>query len=563
MSIDEASIQEELKEAFGLSEDPFSARVNAFYDGAQRLHNLETIRHLSIFGDMVLLLSGDHGSGKTTIIERFSKNFSDEIQIVRLSAGGGSERIHSVLRLAAISGLEVSPKEPYRDVLEHLVDQFTLSFEKTGKRTLLIIDDAHALPEQELSLYLQVIAPLDAESGVVLMLSGLPSLTSIVNGFEHPDQREWLHQIQLKPLSSEEVHEYLRCRLEAAGFVGEAVVSDAKLKQLAKLAQGNPASINNYFALVALGKTEVSEERDDIRSGVPQAALFSIALLIVFSFVFVSYQHGFFEFDTEDKSVQEVLGAQELATLKQKEQRLARIERAIEQVQRPGQMPVQVDGGLPGTASLSVSSAEEESRRLAETEMDGSSILPEEVSRVVSDIREESLTSGELVSESISPEQGSAAITQADEGSTRALEVSEPLSSQDDELVEGKLDADTPLPAESQSDLPVAPTKVEKPYFRPATWVLAQNDSAYTAQVLGSYNETTAEKFVRRHVEEAPALFYIESRYKGKPWYVVLYGVYPGKLAAKSAIDGAHAPIRKQKPWLRSYKGLKESLPPS
>lgn len=552
MSIDDASLLTELKETFGLNEDPFSARVNAFYDGAQRRHNLETIRHLSIFGDMVLLLTGDHGSGKTSLIEQFSKCFSDEIEIVRLSAGGGSERIHSVVRLAAISGLEVSQKEPYRDVLEHLVDQYTASFEKNGKRTLIIIDEAHALPEGELSLYLQVIAPLDPEAGVVLLLAGLPSLTSFVTDYEHPDQREWLHQVQLKPLAPAEVDEYLRCRLEAVGFVGHDVVSEEKLAQLVSLAQGNPQSINDYFALVALGKTGGMNTESGDRSNVPQLALFSIALLIVASFLFVSYQHGFFDIEQKDMTAEKQFEVQDLDTLKQKEQRLARIERAIEQTQGSGVSPTISDLEMrDGSIVANTESADLAHEQATVTELD---------------IREADSVEDNPETEKNDSvaERSEASVADSEHSDETELHESAGLAGAKSPV--SATPSEVMLPDQSnvvaENIVPEVESGADKPYSRSAKWVLEQSDSAYTAQVLGSYNESTAIKFVKRHIEDASALFYIESRYKGKPWYIVLHGVYPDKSEASSAVKGAARPVRQQKPWLRSYKGIKESLPP-
>ena len=58
MSDQESLLTEQLKQHFDLHIDPFSPLNKVFYEGGQRHHNLETLRHMSIFGDMVLLLTG-------------------------------------------------------------------------------------------------------------------------------------------------------------------------------------------------------------------------------------------------------------------------------------------------------------------------------------------------------------------------------------------------------------------------------------------------------------------------------------------------------------------------
>ena len=559
MAIEDDSLLPELKERFGLNEDPFSARLKVFFDGAQRRHNLETLRHLSIFGDMVLLLTGDHGAGKTTLIEQFAGNFADEVQVISLSAGTGSERISSIVRLAALSGMDISPKDPHRDVLEHLVDRFTEAFEKNGKRVLVIIDDAHALPHDELELYLQVMASLDAESGVALLLAGLPSLTASVSTYEHPDKEEWLHQVQLKPLNAMEVKEYVQCRLEAAGYVGSDVLSDQQLSQLVDLAQGNPGSVNDYFALVALGKTEGVAPARTGDHRVPHMALVSIAVLIAFSFLFVSYQHGFFDFEVADQD--KVSGEQQsLNALKLKEERLAKIEQAIEQV---SDAPMVVEEAPKMVVASSSEPEERGATNTQEVKLSAKSdqIEGEENKSALADISTEvSPVRNEGVADTISEPESTQAVSTviSKPKDQKEVEISPVAEAQRAEAT--KTDASKVSDAAKKDQGPPQSVKV-KPYYQADKWVNAQQDSAYTAQILGSYNEQTAINFIKSNIGKAPELYYIESRYKGKPWYIVLLGSHPSKSEARKAVDTSVSSIRKQKPWLRSFKGIKDSLP--
>ena len=64
----DAARLEQFKEKLGLNADPFSARQAVFYEGAQRKHNLEVIRHMAGFGDLVMALIGERGTGKSYLI---------------------------------------------------------------------------------------------------------------------------------------------------------------------------------------------------------------------------------------------------------------------------------------------------------------------------------------------------------------------------------------------------------------------------------------------------------------------------------------------------------------
>ena len=77
---------EQLKSTFGLHEDPFSPRLDVFYEGGQRGHALEVLRHMSVFGDMVLALMGEQGAGKTHLIAEFSRQHSQSITLLMSNA---------------------------------------------------------------------------------------------------------------------------------------------------------------------------------------------------------------------------------------------------------------------------------------------------------------------------------------------------------------------------------------------------------------------------------------------------------------------------------------------
>ncbi|WP_369820665.1 SPOR domain-containing protein, partial [Oleiphilus sp. HI0125] len=75
----------------------------------------------------------------------------------------------------------------------------------------------------------------------------------------------------------------------------------------------------------------------------------------------------------------------------------------------------------------------------------------------------------------------------------------------------------------------------------------------YTLQVLGSYNESTAQRFVESN--QLPDLYYVRSTYKGKAWFVVLYGRFESAFDARSA--DLPDVVASQKPWVRSVDGLR------
>lgn len=541
--------------------------MSVFYDGAQRKHNLEILRHMAIFGDMVLLLTGDSGTGKSTLIDRFARDFSDEINITVLAAGKGVERVNSIERLATLSGLELQGRHPPRDLLEHLVDKFSEQYQRSGKRSLIVVDDAQALPDDELAIYLNVMSSLEPESGSALLLVGLPSLTNALANFNHPDRDEWFHQVQLKPLTEADTLDYLRCRLKAVGYSGEELLSASQLSQLSEAANGNPGAINKLFPMVALdrGAPELGPTVGANKGA--QTALYAIAFSLALAFAFLSYQHEVFTFDGESLTSDPELGQTESegpALGGSKEERLARIEKALQDSDSE-------QGALPDTI-VPESSEVLEALEVQSTDQQGSSEvsdegLSDEPSGAVDEAGSSTVESEGSVSVDVAVKRMPESATGSNTGSK------EPQLPSSIESENASITGTTPAQVSSvreksnnatEGDSQAANRAPEasppKGTFRSASWVKAQPDSHYAAQVLGSYSETTAKRFAQRLSGSDEQVVYIRSLYKGKAWFVVLYGQFQDKAEAKQKMAAAPPEVKKQKPWLRSFAGLKSSL---
>lgn len=555
----DAELIQELVNRYGLNGNPFGPRADAFYEGAQRKHNLEVLRHMAIFGDMVLVLTGEHGAGKTALLQQFSKEFAQDVNVSLLMAGTGTDNTNSIERLATISGLELPGQYPARDKLEHLIDQFSELFQRSGKRSLIIIDDAHLLSDDELTIYLAVMSSLEPESGCTLLLSGLPSLTAVCTHYKHPDRDEWYHQVQLKPLSQDDTLEYLICRLNAVGYQGDGeVLSSAQLKQLSQSAKGLPAAINSLFPLVALNRGVDAEAQAKPADRAAKLTLFSIAFVLLLAFGFLAYQNGMIPSVTDSKgadalpsesslkgkgvpdggqSIEELLSEQEPVEKNEAVgDRLAQIEQALKTVKR---------------------FREEEVVGALETESDSLNAVGE--NQVVT---EEAVTSRLSGSEAT---LGSTAVTETSEALLQAEgqdAAVEPIPDSNpkpksNEQTEGRL---AEVSVNPKADLNSVQAKPDSKYYRDRSWLLSQTDSHYSAQVLGSYSEKTARRFAEKLAKSGDPVVYVLTKRKGREWFIVLYDVYASKAAAQEGVAKARQEVRKQTPWIRRFSAIKSSL---
>ncbi len=552
----------QLQQKYGLTRNPFARSLDVFYEGAQRQHNLETIRHLAIFGDMVLLLTGEKGSGKTQLIEWFARRHAEDVDLHIINAKSSSDQSGVIDRLAALVSVP-SNSDSSEQLLSHVIRRYESLFRKNAKRNFVVIDDADLLSQSELGSLVSGFKALPAESGAVLMLSGSPELLDRVQSGEESTSEEWLHQIHLKPLNREDVLEYLELRLNAAGARDDFGFTESQLEQLVMMGKGLPGRINRVCVGVMLGEDlfQPTTSTPAKRDGVTRLVLPGIVAILLVSFLFVSYQHGLLDFEggqadsaqleQPDDSSSEIQQESDAAKLMA---RLAQIDEAIEKTNLSG--AASDTETLDDTPVVEVS----ENNLGEEIKSGGAEELPESVSAPVLEglNLSQAAESDRAVSvDEANPEGEGLADSQGDEYTA------EPTV--DDVFYNSAVENTKPVksPASMQVTKSVAEASPKKErFFRDKSWVESQSPSDHSLQVLGTYNIETARGFINRApASDQSSLFYLKTVYKGQTWYVVMYGQYASKEEARRTSIQSSEYIRAQKPWIRSFAGILNTYP--
>jgi len=123
----------------------------------------------------------------------------------------------------------------------------------------------------------------------------------------------------------------------------------------------------------------------------------------------------------------------------------------------------------------------------------------------------------------------------------------------------------TQMPAAKPSKAPMRKASVQKAQRsglrRPLRedWLLKQRASSYTIQLVGLQDEKSIAMFLRRHPVPDPVAYYRTKR-NNKPWFPVLYGVYPDKKMAAQARDNLPEKLRKSGVWLRNFASVHKEI---
>jgi septal ring-binding cell division protein DamX len=80
-------------------------------------------------------------------------------------------------------------------------------------------------------------------------------------------------------------------------------------------------------------------------------------------------------------------------------------------------------------------------------------------------------------------------------------------------------------------------------------------------QLLGSHVAADIRRFALRHgIEREAATF--TTRYRDRPWHVLVYGIYTSREAARRDIERLPRPLRQASPWARSIGSIREAISP-
>ncbi|WP_338667648.1 XrtA/PEP-CTERM system-associated ATPase [Pseudodesulfovibrio methanolicus] len=211
-----------------------------------------------------ILLTGDVGAGKTTLIRLLIKDHLDNVVLSKVT----NTKVDSHQLLTMINddfGLETEGRTKaalVRELNEFLIDQYAL-----GKRCVLIIDEAQNL-SAELLEEVRMLSNLETDGGKLLqiILAGQPELKETLNS---PTLLQLRQRIQigchLSPLKPDEVRDYILYRMECAGNREAVDFSDEAFALIAEQTRGVPRLINilcDYLLIdaFAAGRREVGEQ---------------------------------------------------------------------------------------------------------------------------------------------------------------------------------------------------------------------------------------------------------------------------------------------------------------
>jgi len=592
---------------YGLSEAPFSSILQdkfMFLD-AERAQRINMLQHMVRYSNLLLIVQGQSGVGKTALMRRFLQTSEEDWQVSEVTANTMIDAEQLLFQAAQGFGVRQLPQDASE--LQDMLYAKVATFHHNDQIPILIIDDAHELPKDAL---LAIFNLSDAFVNDVNLLRIIlfcePQIEKIINSKDVRSLRERVtHTMEVPALNEDATAEYLKHRLAVAGFNGGSPFTPKIIKKIYRGSNGIPAKINTLaheFLEQGDANTnsfiepdmEIPPERmlevEEKKQAKPFVIITVMVILVAMVLVFQDEINSIFKDDDvivalvdedvieenaiEENTIEETTtNSDTLQIVKELDIKEKIISLSDDNVlsNPENTVPAQTQSTQSETTLKDLDKTAEESSQAIETATE-ETITPPPVSAEIISIspnpvpisrKQQTITingtgfrKDSRVTISWTGKQKQLARSQTKVISDTQIQIAITVGLDEDDW--GLKISDPDIGESNAFIFKVADTQVDEGY-RKDKWLLAQNPAEFILQLFGTNKKENADQFINEHkIGKQAGYFY--TRNKGQDWYSVVYGQYRDQASANVAARSLPKSLKKIKPWVRRLDDIQASI---
>ncbi|MBM3252159.1 MAG: DUF2075 domain-containing protein [Candidatus Omnitrophica bacterium] len=245
------------EEYWKLKEKPFENTPDPrfLYHSAQHEEGLYRLLYAVKEQKGAAIMTGVFGCGKTLLGRTMLKELSKDIYRVGYLSNPQMSYLELLMAIATslgVSGLPTKKTEVLTNVVLDEIEKVLENNMKDGKKTVVIIDEAHVINDREVWEGLRLILNFQMEDRflLTLLLLGQPELKDNIDSNKQLSQRIAI-RCHLGHMSQEDAHNYVLHRLKIAGRE-EPLFTEEALKAIFAKSGGIPRRINHICDLALL-----------------------------------------------------------------------------------------------------------------------------------------------------------------------------------------------------------------------------------------------------------------------------------------------------------------------
>jgi type II secretory pathway predicted ATPase ExeA/pSer/pThr/pTyr-binding forkhead associated (FHA) protein len=261
-------------EPFKLKELPFrlSPDPQFLYLSKQHARAKAYMESTIWFTDGFVVITGEIGSGKTTLIESFLKEVQSDVVVAQINQTQVSaiDFLQAVLVQFGFSPFKMKKAELIATINNFLIEQYA-----AGRKVLLIVDEAQNLSMRVLE-EIRLLSGVETTKEKVLriILAGQPELNEKLDAPELVQLTQRIRlRFHLSTLTQAEMRSYIQHRLEVAGAGDRQIFAEDTFPEIYRYSGGVPRLINTLCdtsMMAAFTANRDSVTTDDIKEAVDE-----------------------------------------------------------------------------------------------------------------------------------------------------------------------------------------------------------------------------------------------------------------------------------------------------
>ena len=261
-------------ELFKLQELPFrlSPDPQFLYLSKQHARAKAYMESTIWFTDGFVVITGEIGAGKTTLIETFLRELQTDAVVAQINQTQLSPTafLQTVLVQFGFSPFNMKKPEVLATLNQFLVDQYI-----AGRKVLLIIDEAQNLSPRVLE-EVRMLSGIETtkEKALRIILAGQPELNDKLNS---PELVQLTQRVRLRfhltALTQSETAAYIDHRLEVSGSQGRRIFLEETHARIYKYTGGVPRLINTLCdtcMMAAFGRDRDTVNDEDLDAAIQE-----------------------------------------------------------------------------------------------------------------------------------------------------------------------------------------------------------------------------------------------------------------------------------------------------
>lgn len=585
--------------AYGLTEAPFSQQHDDhfLYLNTALTKRLELINHYIQYSNLLLILTGERGIGKSSLKQRFINTAAEEWQICEIQARTTMDADLLLRQIATGLGVIDPPLESSL-IFEDLSNQLEQLYQESYV-PILIIDDAHELPQDALQALLYLAENhTDQQTALRIILFCEPEIDTMLEDPALLSLKERVtHYMEIPLLDETQTAEYLRHRLAVAGLDSASPFTPVLVSKIFKASEGLPSKINEFAHQNLIDDSEpaLSVEKINIDDELYQTRIFpdnlrnillsGFALICVVSVLF--FYNRINTLFNEPKHV--------IAKIKPNQNTNLPPQAPTENINNPQNSNNTSNIQLTKEKTIEFNINKPPSKKIIpqkkstiDTNKDTSTItlsaiypssVPANNKNQIISISGSGFHKRQKVKVSWGDKEKILTAKQVNLGSdtyinlilnvgmrpdTWTVTIIDPLLNIESNTINFEVTSHVNKIVSKQKKFPgkVAETKIKTKFhsnliLHEENWIKRQNKNHFTLQLLGTHQKASVSKFLKKFSLKNDAATFKTIR-NGKDWFTLIYGVYSTKSAAQTATK--QLPKGVSKPWVRSFASIFPSI---